>query len=76
MAVPKRKMISRKQFQKMNEARWQESERVIERLDAKGDLSPQEARELPASFRKVCRTLASQEKGCMDWLFLAVSTAW
>ena len=50
-------MISRKQFQKMNEARWQESERVIERLDAKGDLSPQEARELPASFRKVCQDL-------------------
>jgi uncharacterized membrane protein SpoIIM required for sporulation len=50
-------MISRKQFQKMNEARWQESEQQIARLDGKGQLTPQEARELPAHFRKVCQDL-------------------
>ena len=50
-------MISSKQFQKMNESRWQESEQQVTRLDGKAGLTPQEARELPASFRKVCQDL-------------------
>ncbi len=51
-------MISRKQFQKMNESRWQQSEAQIARLDAGRDgISAQEARELPANFRKVSQDL-------------------
>lgn len=57
MAFPKRKVISRKQFQKMNEARWRESESQIARLDGKEGLSQEEARALPALFRKVCQDL-------------------
>ena len=50
-------MISRKQFQKMNAARWEESESQIQRLDGKGPLTPEEARALPSNFRKVCQDL-------------------
>ena len=50
-------MISRKQFEKSNETRWQEGERLVAHLDDKGELSAKEARELPANFRKVCQDL-------------------
>ena len=51
-------MIPRKQFEKMNEARWEESELMVDSLDGKTSLSPQQARRLPANFRKVCQDLA------------------
>ena len=51
-------MISRKQFQKMNESRWQQSEEQASRLDkGKVGLSSQEVRELPSNFRRVCQDL-------------------
>lgn len=50
-------MISRKQFEQMNEGRWQESERLVAHLDHKGPITPEQARELPANFRKVCQDL-------------------
>ncbi len=50
-------MISRKQFQQMNEARWQESERCLQRLEQGEKLSAEEVRALPSLFRKVCQDL-------------------
>ena len=51
-------MISRKQFQKMNESRWQQSEEQASRLDkGKEGLTSQEVRDLPSNFRKVCQDL-------------------
>jgi uncharacterized membrane protein SpoIIM required for sporulation len=51
-------MISRKQFHKANEARWQEGEEAIVKLARrKGRLEPVEARRLPALFRKSCQDL-------------------
>ena len=50
-------MISRKQFQEMNEDRWQDSELNIACLDGNGKLTPKQARQLPAAFRKICQDL-------------------
>ena len=48
-------MISQKQFQKLNQERWGKTKQLSDRVKNKGDLSPQEARILPAYFRKVCQ---------------------
>lgn len=50
-------MISRKQFQKANENRWQEGEQFVAKMDSKGGLAPEDARRMPALFRKVSQDL-------------------
>jgi len=50
-------MISQKQFQKLNRERWEKIEQISDRVEGSQQISPQEARALPAHFRKTCQEL-------------------
>jgi len=55
-------MISQKQFQKMNQKRWEEIEKSIQRLKSSTPLSAEEARGIPAQFRKVCQEMGMAQE--------------
>ncbi|MEM9081148.1 MAG: stage II sporulation protein M [Verrucomicrobiota bacterium] len=50
-------MISRKQFREMNGARWRSGFEAKGKLDGKEGLTAEEAREMPARFRRICQDL-------------------
>ncbi len=56
-------MIPQKRFQEQNEARWRQTQQLIERLDqSKGALTREEARALPPLFRKICQEMGIAEE--------------
>lgn len=50
-------MISQKEFIKLNKPRWTKAEGDLYSLEKKNELTAEEARQLPATFRKVCQDL-------------------
>ncbi len=50
-------MISQKQFQKLNQNRWDDARQTVAQLGTKEGVSPKVARELPSNFRKICQEM-------------------
>ncbi len=48
-------MISQKQFENLNEKRWDETTNAVSILNTKELLSPEQARKIPSHFRKICQ---------------------